>query len=125
MARAHTCQRIIDVVFGALADAAPEQSLGASNGANTTLVFSGVDPRSGEAYVYLETLGPKWATVWNPHTLRRTRIARPIWDRMAVKGRRLRKPRNLRRSVPAFIRTTELALTPGIKRRVRTMLRTP
>ncbi len=56
-ARANTCQRIIDVAFGALKEAAPEQSLGASNGANTTLVFSGVDPRSGEAYVYLETLG--------------------------------------------------------------------
>lgn len=56
-ARANTCQRIIDVAFGALKDAAPEQSLGASNGANTTLVFSGIDPRSGEAYVYLETLG--------------------------------------------------------------------
>ncbi len=56
-ARAHTGQRIIDVVFGALAEAAPEQSLGASNGANTTLVFSGVDPRSGQPYVYLETLG--------------------------------------------------------------------
>ena len=56
-ARAHTCQRIIDVVFGALAPALPEQSLGASNGANSTLVFSGTDPRSGSAYVYLETLG--------------------------------------------------------------------
>ncbi len=56
-ARAHTCQRIIDVVFGALADSMPEQSLGASNGANTTLVFSGKDPRSGQGYVYLETLG--------------------------------------------------------------------
>ncbi len=56
-ARAHTGQRIIDVVFGALAEAAPAQSLGASNGANTTLVFSGVDPRSGRPYVYLETLG--------------------------------------------------------------------
>lgn len=56
-ARAHTCQRIIDVVFGALAPALPEQSLGASNGANTTLVFSGKDPRTGNDYVYLETLG--------------------------------------------------------------------
>ncbi|MEO1191856.1 MAG: hydantoinase B/oxoprolinase family protein [Pseudomonadota bacterium] len=56
-ARAHTCQRIIDVVFGALAPALPEASLGASNGANTTLIFSGVDPRTSRAYVYLETLG--------------------------------------------------------------------
>ena len=56
-ARAHTCQRIIDVVLGALAEALPDQNVAAANGANTTAVFSGIDPRSGEAYVYLETLG--------------------------------------------------------------------
>ena len=56
-ARAHTCQRIIDVVLGALAEALPEQNVAAANGANTTAVFAGIDPRSGEAYVYLETLG--------------------------------------------------------------------
>ena len=55
--RAHTCQRIIDVIIGALAPALPEQAVGAANGANTTAVFSGVDPRSGRPYVYLETLG--------------------------------------------------------------------
>lgn len=56
-ARAHTCQRIIDVVIGALAPAMPERAIGASNGANTTAVFSGTDPRTGQGYVYLETLG--------------------------------------------------------------------
>ncbi|MGE4248872.1 MAG: hydantoinase B/oxoprolinase family protein [Parvibaculaceae bacterium] len=56
-ARAHTCQRIIDVVMGALTGALPERAIGASNGANTTAVFSGVDPRTGHGYVYLETLG--------------------------------------------------------------------
>jgi N-methylhydantoinase B len=56
-ARANTCQRIIDVIIGALATALPEQVIGAANGANTTAVFSGVDPRSGSHYVYLETLG--------------------------------------------------------------------
>ncbi|HUA54043.1 MAG TPA: hydantoinase B/oxoprolinase family protein [Candidatus Sulfotelmatobacter sp.] len=55
--RAHTCQRIADVVIGALAPALPQAAVGAANGANTTAVFSGVDPRSGRAYVYLETLG--------------------------------------------------------------------
>ena len=29
----------------------------AANGANTTAVFAGIDPRSGDGYVYLETLG--------------------------------------------------------------------
>lgn len=56
-ARANTCQRIIDVIIGALAEALPEQVVGAANGANTTAVFSGVDPRTNAQYVYLETLG--------------------------------------------------------------------
>ncbi len=56
-ARANTCQRIIDVILGALADARPEAAVAAANGANTTAVFSGVDPRTGDSYVYLETIG--------------------------------------------------------------------
>ncbi len=56
-ARANTCQRIIDVILGALAPARPEAAVGAANGANTTAVFAGADPRTGEDYVYLETLG--------------------------------------------------------------------
>ena len=56
-ARAHTCQRVIDMVFGALAPATVEQTVGAANGANTTAVFAGTDPRGGNDYVYLETLG--------------------------------------------------------------------
>ncbi|MEJ0070953.1 MAG: hydantoinase B/oxoprolinase family protein [Pseudomonadota bacterium] len=55
--RAHTCQRIVDVIIGALAPALPGAVVGAANGANTTAVFSGTDPRTGRAYVYLETLG--------------------------------------------------------------------
>ena len=55
--RAHTCQRIIDVVLGALAEALPDRVVAAANGANTTAVFSGTDPRTGAAYLYLETLG--------------------------------------------------------------------
>ena len=55
--RAHTCQRIIDVVLGALAEALPDKVVAAANGANTTAVFSGTDPRTGSAYLYLETLG--------------------------------------------------------------------
>ena len=40
-ARANTCQRIIDVIVGALAEALPDQTVAAANGANTTAVFSG------------------------------------------------------------------------------------
>ena len=56
-ARANTCQRIVDVILGALAPALPEAAVGAANGANTTAVFAGADPRTGDDYVYLETLG--------------------------------------------------------------------
>ncbi len=56
-ARAHTCQRIVDAVLGALAQALPDRVVAAANGANTTAVFAGIDPRSGDGYVYLETLG--------------------------------------------------------------------
>ncbi len=56
-ARANTCQRIVDVVIGALKDALPDAAVGAANGANTTAVFSGRDPASGRDYLYLETLG--------------------------------------------------------------------
>jgi N-methylhydantoinase B len=55
--RANTCQRVIDIVIGALADVLPDRAIGAANGANTSIVFAGIDPRSGSPYVYLETLG--------------------------------------------------------------------
>jgi len=45
------------VVIGALAPAIPEAAVGAANGANTTAVFFGHDPRHDRDYVYLETLG--------------------------------------------------------------------
>ena len=56
-ARANTCQRIIDVVLGALSEAFPDRVIAAANGANTTAIFSGIDPRTGQSYLYLETLG--------------------------------------------------------------------
>jgi len=56
-ARAHTSQRIIDVIIGALAPAMPKLAVAAANGANTTAVFSGTDPRTGHGYLYLETMG--------------------------------------------------------------------
>lgn len=56
-ARANTSQRVIDVIIGALAQALPDQAVGAANGANTTAVFAGRDPRTGGHYLYFETLG--------------------------------------------------------------------
>jgi N-methylhydantoinase B len=55
--RANTCQRVIDVVIGALAPAIPEVAVAAANGANTAAIFAGRDPATGKPYVYLETVG--------------------------------------------------------------------
>jgi N-methylhydantoinase B len=54
--RTQTCQRIADVVLGALAQVVPERVPAAGNGANCAMVFSGTDPNTGKLYVYLETL---------------------------------------------------------------------
>ena len=55
-ARAQTAQRIVDVIFGALAPACPDRIIAASNGANTSAAFFGRG-LDGKYYVYLETLG--------------------------------------------------------------------
>ena len=55
--RTNTCQRVVDLVHGALAQAIPEKIIAACNGAVVSTTFSGINPRTGEFYVYLETLG--------------------------------------------------------------------
>lgn len=55
--RSETCQRIVDLIMGALADAVPTRVTAASNGANTGVHFSGRDPERSRDFVYLETIG--------------------------------------------------------------------
>lgn len=55
--RAQTCQRVVDVIIGALARAIPGRAVAAANGSNTTAVFYGKNPKTKEYYVYLETYG--------------------------------------------------------------------
>ena len=54
--RAQTCQRIIDVMLGALATAVPDRVIGASNGANGVVTLSGTSSE-GRYYLYMETIG--------------------------------------------------------------------
>ena len=54
--RIDTCQRVADVIFGAMAQAAPERVITASNSSVTTATFSGTNPQSGNFFVYLETI---------------------------------------------------------------------
>jgi N-methylhydantoinase B len=56
-ARTETCQRVVDLIHGALAPAIPDRIIAACNGACVSSTFSGVNPRTGQFYVYLETIG--------------------------------------------------------------------
>jgi N-methylhydantoinase B len=55
--RTQTAQRVVDLILGAFAQAVPERVIAACTGANTSITFSGNDPRAGRYYSYLETLG--------------------------------------------------------------------
>ena len=54
--RIATCQRVADLVFGALAKALPGKVAAAGNGCCTSAVFSG-SRSDGSIWVYLETIG--------------------------------------------------------------------
>lgn len=56
-ARIDTCQRVVDVIFGALADIIPDRAMGCCNSSVTSAIFSGNDPIDKDVfYVYLETI---------------------------------------------------------------------
>lgn len=56
-ARIDTCQRVADVIFGALASVIPERAMGCCNSTVTSAIFSGNDPKDKEVFhVYLETI---------------------------------------------------------------------
>jgi len=58
--RVQTCQRVADLILGALAQAAPERASACTNSTCTVAVFSGVrqsGPQDGAYWVYLETIG--------------------------------------------------------------------
>lgn len=56
-ARTDACQRVADVVFGAMAQVVPKQVMAGCNSAVTTVVFSGQDEKNGRFFVYPESLG--------------------------------------------------------------------
>lgn len=55
--RTDTCQRIVDVIFGALAQAVPDRVVAGCNSAVTTVLFSGFDNDRQQFFVYPESLG--------------------------------------------------------------------
>lgn len=55
--RIDTCMRVADVIFGAMAPAAPQRAIAGCNSSCTTAVFSGSDPNDKDHFfVYLETI---------------------------------------------------------------------
>lgn len=51
-----TSQRVVDVVFGALAIAIPERIQAASSGSMSNITFGGKNPRTGRDFAYYETI---------------------------------------------------------------------
>ena len=52
-----TSQRIVDVVWGAIAQALPDRMPAASSGTMNNLAAGGIDPRDGSPWAYYETSG--------------------------------------------------------------------
>jgi N-methylhydantoinase B len=55
--RLSLCQRVVDLIFGALAVAVPERVTAAANGACFSITFAGHQPTDGTLWVYLEPIG--------------------------------------------------------------------
>jgi N-methylhydantoinase B len=55
--RLSLCQRVVDLIFGALAPAVPQKVTAASNGACFSITFAGHQPADNALWVYLETIG--------------------------------------------------------------------
>ena len=55
--RTMTCQRVADLIIGALAQAVPERVTACSNSCCSIVTFVGHQPRDNSIWVYLETIG--------------------------------------------------------------------
>ncbi len=55
--RLSLCQRIVDLILGALAEAVPDRVIAACNGACFSITFAGHQPADNRLWVYLETIG--------------------------------------------------------------------
>jgi N-methylhydantoinase B len=51
------CQRVVDLIHGALAQIVPERVVAACNGSVTIASFIGTRPDDGSTWIYLETIG--------------------------------------------------------------------
>jgi N-methylhydantoinase B len=63
--RTDTCQRIADVIFGAMSNIVPEKVMAGCNSAVQTVVFSGFDESRDKFFVYPESLGGGFGARYN------------------------------------------------------------
>ncbi|HVZ08731.1 hydantoinase B/oxoprolinase family protein [Rhodopila sp.] len=95
--RLSLCQRVVDLIFGALARAVPHQVIAASNGACFSITFAGAQPADGALWVYLETIGGGSGARWNKDGLDGVHVHMTNTSNLPVEALELEYPLTLMR----------------------------
>jgi len=95
--RLSLCQRIVDLIFGALATAVPRQVTAASNGACFSITFAGHQPKDNVLWVYLETIGGGSGARWNKDGLDGVHVHMTNTSNLPVEALELEYPLTLMR----------------------------
>jgi N-methylhydantoinase B len=95
--RLSLCQRIVDLIFGALAAAVPRQVTAASNGACFSITFAGHQPKNNVLWVYLETIGGGSGARWNKDGLDGVHVHMTNTSNLPVEALELEYPLTLMR----------------------------
>ncbi len=95
--RLSLCQRVVDLIFGALAAAVPRQVTAASNGACFSITFAGHRPSDNSLWVYLETIGGGSGARWNKDGLDGVHVHMTNTSNLPVEALELEYPLTLMR----------------------------
>jgi N-methylhydantoinase B len=95
--RLSLCQRVVDLIFGALAQAVPRQVTAAANGACFSITFAGAQPADGALWVYLETIGGGSGARWNKDGLDGVHVHMTNTSNLPVEALELEYPLTLMR----------------------------
>jgi N-methylhydantoinase B len=95
--RLSLCQRVVDLIFGALAQAVPHQVTAAANGACFSITFAGAQPVDGSLWVYLETIGGGSGARWNKDGLDGVHVHMTNTSNLPVEALELEYPLTLMR----------------------------
>jgi N-methylhydantoinase B len=95
--RLSLCQRVVDLIFGALGQAVPHQVTAASNGACFSITFAGAQPVDGALWVYLETIGGGSGARWNKDGLDGVHVHMTNTSNLPVEALELEYPLTLMR----------------------------